>query len=133
MKSTLYQLRIARPVTHLQRSSAMYCEGLQWMVLSTFVDHQGFDGVIVGSEGLPYHLELTYCRRHSVTPQPTAEDLLVLYIADAQEWQSACDRMSAAGFLAVQSLNPYWDDKGRTFSDPDGYRVVLQNARWMPT
>ena len=108
----------------------MYCEGLQWTVLSAFVDHQGFDGVIVGSEGLPYHLELTYCRLHPVTPQPTAEDLLVLYIADADEWHSACERMLAAGFLAVQSLNPYWDDKGRTFSDPDGYRLVLQNAGW---
>ncbi len=26
--------------------------------------------------------------------------------------------------------NPYWDKLGRTFEDPDGYRVVLQNADW---
>jgi hypothetical protein len=26
------------------------------------------------------------------------------------------------------AFNPYWDRSGRTFEDPDGYRVVLQNA-----
>jgi hypothetical protein len=30
----------------------------------------------------------------------------------------------------VQSFNPYWDQHGKTFEDPDGYRVVLQNAAW---
>jgi YycE-like protein len=30
----------------------------------------------------------------------------------------------------VKSFNPYWDGNGCTFEDPDGYRVVLQNAAW---
>ncbi|MGB5102475.1 MAG: hypothetical protein WBO04_04040 [Steroidobacteraceae bacterium] len=38
--------------------------------------------------------------------------------------------MYAAGFVAVQPYNPYWSRLGRTFEDPDGYRVVLQNAGW---
>lgn len=25
---------------------------------------------------------------------------------------------------------PYWDRKGKTFEDPDGYRVVLQQSSW---
>lgn len=28
----------------------------------------------------------------------------------------------------VVSFYPYWDKQGKTFEDPDGYRVVLQNA-----
>ena len=36
----------------------------------------------------------------------------------------------AAGFQAVSSSNPYWERAGRTFEDPEGYRVVLQNAQW---
>jgi hypothetical protein len=36
--------------------------------------------------------------------------------------------MLAAGFVPVPSFNPYWDRAGLTFEDPDGYRVVLQNA-----
>jgi hypothetical protein len=25
----------------------------------------------------------------------------------------------------------HWDLHGQTFADPDGYRVVLQNAAWL--
>ncbi|WP_416171653.1 hypothetical protein [Haematobacter missouriensis] len=40
-------------------------------------------------------------------------------------------RASASrGHEPVPSFNPYWDRGGRTFEDPDGYRVVLQNAAW---
>ena len=38
--------------------------------------------------------------------------------------------MLAAGFRAVASFNPYWERRGRTLEDPDGYRIVLQNAAW---
>jgi hypothetical protein len=30
----------------------------------------------------------------------------------------------------VRAFNPYWDRHGKTFADPDGYRVVLQHAAW---
>jgi hypothetical protein len=43
------------------------------------------------------------------------------------------ERLSRREALAagpVKAFNPYWDRKGRTFADPDGYRVVLQNAAW---
>lgn len=38
--------------------------------------------------------------------------------------------MKLQGFPTVPSFNPYWDRQGVTFEDPDGYRVVLQNAAW---
>jgi hypothetical protein len=38
--------------------------------------------------------------------------------------------MRAAGFAPVTSFNPYWDVDGVTFEDPDGYRVVIQQASW---
>jgi len=36
-------------------------------------------------------------------------------------------RMTDAGFRMVASWNPYWNARSRTFEDPDGYRVVIQN------
>jgi hypothetical protein len=39
-------------------------------------------------------------------------------------------RIEGAGFAAVKAFNPYWDEKGKTFEDADGWRVVLQNAGW---
>jgi hypothetical protein len=54
----------------------------------------------------------------------------VFYLPGEGEWQQTLSRMMAAGYEPVASFNPYWDRAGRTFQDPDGYRVVLQNARW---
>lgn len=126
-----HHLRIARPVRDLGRAVRMYSEGLDLRVLGSFEDHEGFDGVMLGSEGVPHNFEFTHCRSHAVPPSPTQEDLVVLYIPDPEEWQAACARMEAVGFVVVASFNPYWDVHGRTFEDPDGYRVVLQNADWV--
>ena len=52
------------------------------------------------------------------------------FIPRHDEWESRCARMIDAGFREVQSYNPYWDVRGRTFEDVDGYRVVLQNDVW---
>jgi hypothetical protein len=38
--------------------------------------------------------------------------------------------MELAGYRAAPSFNPYWDRSGKTFEDPDGYRVVLENSSW---
>ena len=124
------QLRIARPVSALERSVAMYCSGLGLGVLGRFANHAGFDGVMLGRPGLQYHFEFTYCRTHPVAPAPTAEDLVVFYLPDAAEWNNACARMLAAGFSEVTSFNPYWQERGKTFQDHDRYRVVLQQETW---
>ena len=108
----------------------MYVSGLGLQVLGSFEDHDGFDGVMLGHADAGHHFELTHCRSHPVVPSPTSEDLLVFYIEEPSEWQAACSRIRAAGFEQVASFNPYWDVRGRTFEDHDGYRVVLQCAKW---
>lgn len=108
----------------------MYCHGLELEVLGSFQNHAGFDGVMVGAPDGPFHFEFTRCRDHPVTPSPTPEDLVVAYLPDDAAWRSACERMVAAGFEAAASFNPYWDERGRTFLDIDGYRIVLQRAEW---
>ena len=121
-------LRIARPVADLAHSTVMYCNGLGLRLIGRFEDHDGFDGVMLGFAGANYHFEFTRGRNHRVAPAPTVEDLAVLYIPDAAEWSAACARMLAAGFRKVSSSNPYWDVRGCTFADADGYRTVLENA-----
>ena len=85
---------------------------------------------MLGVAGSSYHFEFTRCRNHPVAPTPTAEDLVVLYTPVAAEWQACCASMLAAGFKPVASFNPYWEARGRTYEDPDGYRTVLQCAEW---
>ena len=106
------QLRIARPVSALDRSVAMYRKGLGLSEMGRFENHDGFDGVMLGRPDLHYHFEFTYCRAHPVAPTPTAEDLLVFYLPDSVQWQRACALMLQAGFVEVSSFNPYWEHRG---------------------
>jgi catechol 2,3-dioxygenase-like lactoylglutathione lyase family enzyme len=123
-------LRVARPTDNLAAVVAFYRDGLGFEVLSHFEGHAGFDGVMLGHRGARYHLEFTRKAGHAAGRAPTQDNLLVFYLPDAAEWWAAVDRMGRAGYRPVQSFNPYWDLRGKTFEDPDGYRVVLQNATW---
>lgn len=125
-----FHLRIARPVADIALSKHMYCRGLGLEVLASFEDHQGFDGVMLGVPGAGYHFELTRARDRPVHAAPTVEDLAVFYIPDEKEWEARCLGMLAAGFTRVLASNPYWERRGRTFEDPDGYRVVLERSHW---
>ena len=126
-------LRIARPVNDIARTADMYCRGLGLRVIGSFAGHEGFDGVMLGVPGAGYHFEFTRSREHPVAPSPTVEDLVVLYIPSVARWQAACASMLAAGFREVPAANPYWEVRGRTFADVDGYRVVLERAMWIPS
>ena len=123
-------LRVARPTDHLAAITTMYTQGLGLSVLAQFLDHDGFDGTILGARGDPYHIEFTTRPGQHAATAPTEEHLLVFYVPDPAEWETRCARMLAAGFRGVSSANPYWDVRGRTFEDLDGYRVVLQNSAW---
>jgi catechol 2,3-dioxygenase-like lactoylglutathione lyase family enzyme len=126
------KMRVARPTDRLDEVVAFYRDGLGFEELGAFHDHDGFDGVMLGARGEPYHLELTRQRGHAVGRAPTQDHLLVFYLPEPAVWQAAVERMIAHGHAPVASYNPYWDRTGRTFEDPDGYRVVLVNAAWAP-
>ncbi len=123
-------LRIARPTDHLSEIIRFYVDGLGFEVLGSFEDHEGFDGVMLGHHGAAYHLEFTHKRGHNAGRAPTQDNLLVLYLADTRAWRRAVEEMRVRGFAPMKSFNPYWDVRGATFEDADGYRVVLQNAAW---
>ena len=126
----LHHLRIARPVSDLALTKDMYCRGLGLRVIGSFEDHKGFDGVMLGAVGPDYHFEFTCYRKHPVRPAPTVEELTVFYVPSEAEWRAACASMLAAGFKRVTAFNPYWEARGRTYEDGDGYRIVLQRAEW---
>jgi catechol 2,3-dioxygenase-like lactoylglutathione lyase family enzyme len=123
-------LRVARPSDDLEAVVRFYRDGLGFELLAEFSHHDGFDGVMLGHQGAAYHLEFTRKRGHSAGKAPTQDNLLVFYLPDEAEWQAAVTRLEGYGYEPVKSFNPYWDKAGKTFEDPDGYRVVLQNAPW---
>jgi heme-degrading monooxygenase HmoA/catechol 2,3-dioxygenase-like lactoylglutathione lyase family enzyme len=123
-------LRVARPSDDLDAVVRFYRDGLGFAELYRFTDHDGFDGVMLGAPNAPYHLEFTRKAGHRAGRAPTEDNLLVFYLPDADAFAAAVARLVADGHAPVPSFNPYWDEDGKTFEDPDGYRVVLQHAAW---
>jgi catechol 2,3-dioxygenase-like lactoylglutathione lyase family enzyme len=124
------KLRVARPTDNLDALIRFYRDGLGLQILYRFENHDGFDGVMLGHPGTPYHFEFTRAHGSSAGRAPTPDHLLIFYLPDRTEWETSVQMMRSAGFQTVPSFNPYWDRNGVTFEDPDGYRIVLQNGTW---
>ncbi|KAH8724396.1 hypothetical protein GQ44DRAFT_727756 [Phaeosphaeriaceae sp. PMI808] len=126
------QVRIARPTNSISSLLPFYTTGLGFTITGSFTQHAGFDGVMLGHPDLPYHLEFTTQEGHDAGRAPSKDNLLVFYLPVEEEWNGAVARMEGAGYSAVKSWNPYWDgeEKGKTFEDADGWRVVLFNEAW---
>jgi catechol 2,3-dioxygenase-like lactoylglutathione lyase family enzyme len=123
-------MRVARPTNDVEALLPFYCEGIGMRVLSQFRDHDGFDGVMVGLDAAPYHVEFTKAHGEQAAGSPSPEHLLVFYYPEHDQWSAVVDRLRALGFEPVRSSNPYWDRSGMTFEDPDGYRTVVQHGAW---
>ncbi|MFZ0065334.1 MAG: VOC family protein, partial [Pseudolabrys sp.] len=82
-------LRVARASDDLNGLLRFYCDGLGLIVLCRFENHAGFDGVMLGQEGAPYHFEFTKKRGHTAARSPTVDDLVVLYYPDIADWHAA--------------------------------------------
>jgi catechol 2,3-dioxygenase-like lactoylglutathione lyase family enzyme len=124
------KLRVARPSDDLAACIRFYSDGLGMEVLGEFFDHEGFDGVMIGGRGYPWHLEFTRKKGHASGRSPGEDNLLVLYCRSENAVDQIATRMRQAGFDPVASFNPYWDRCGLTYEDHDGYRVVLTSQDW---
>ncbi len=123
-------LRIARPSDDLDALLGFYRDGLGLDLLYRFEGHDGFDGIMLGKAGAPYHLEFTRAHGHEAGRAPSPDHILVFYLPDETTFKAAVDRMKNAGFEPVAAFNPYWNVSGVSFEDPDGYRMVLQHSSW---
>ncbi|GHA75519.1 VOC family protein [Pontibacter akesuensis] len=123
------QVRIARPTDKLQEIERFYCAGVGLQKLGSFTGHEGYDGLMLGLPGFPYHLEFTQHENGSPCPAPSKDNLLVLYIPDEASKKKVVERLGQLGYPEVAPENPYWKAKSAvTVEDPDGWRLVL-----MPT
>lgn len=86
---------------------------------------------MVGPPGAPWHLELVEDPEALNENPPGPEDLFVIYLGRDLE-DSQIGRITRAGGQRVASRNPCWDNGGATFTDEDGYRLVLTSRSWSP-
>lgn len=127
-------MRIVRATSNLKQTVEMYKTGLNYKILYEFKNHDGFDGVMLGHENWPYHLEFTnYQRDDSINGEhytPNPEDALVFYCKGIKAWSEQCERMNLAGFKLVIAQNPYWNKNGEVFQDKEGHNIILANQEW---
>jgi catechol 2,3-dioxygenase-like lactoylglutathione lyase family enzyme len=123
------QVRVARPTRDLDRACAFYRDAVGLPVLSSFAEHEGFSGAILGVPDAAHQLELV--SHADVEPSPTTEDQLVLYLGSAAAVAGRAASIRAAGYEPRSPVNPYWTSEGAVaFVDPDGYWLILSPDSW---
>jgi catechol 2,3-dioxygenase-like lactoylglutathione lyase family enzyme len=121
------KLRVARHTADLQPILAFYRDLLGMELLGCFNDHSEYDGIFLGIPDAPWHLEFTVSNDPPVHT-PDEDDLLVFYVGE-KEFSVLTEKLRSARIPEVIPKNPYWKDNGITFSDPDGFRIVLTILR----
>lgn len=125
-------IRIARPSRDLRTAEHFWVSGLGLDVLYRH-EADGTPGesslLMVGWPGAGWHLELVHDPVAPVEPQPTPEDLLVVYLGEPVP-DSLVERLERHGGKRVPAHNPYWDTWGVTIQDPDGCLLVLSTRAW---
>jgi hypothetical protein len=127
--SVFARLRSARPSDRLAELRRFYVDALGCQVLGEWVDHDGFDGLVVGDASGSWQVEFIHEQARPAAPVPSDEHLLVFYLPSRCALAERVASMDAAGCKRVAPNNPYWSRHGVTYVDPDGYHVVLAVPR----
>lgn len=104
-----------------------YCGILGFKVLGNFTNHNGYDGVFIGQENQNWHLEFTVSQdkpKHSFDE----DDALVLYPNTMDEYSGIVSRINR-NCKTINPKNPYWQNNGIAFKDPDGFIVIISNQK----
>jgi catechol 2,3-dioxygenase-like lactoylglutathione lyase family enzyme len=122
------KLRIARHTEDLQKMISFYTEHIGLEVLGSFQDHDGYDGVFIGSKENDWHLEFT---RSKEAPHHDSDedDLLVFYSKNDKEYDAIIERLSTQSTPQFLPKNPYWKTNASCYLDPDGFRVIIAKSK----
>ena len=116
-------LRIARHTDDLEKIKAFYIGVLGFEQLGDFQNHNGYDGIFIGKPNLGWHFEFT---KSDDLPNHTfdEDDSIILYPETILEYDNLINSITKS-ISFITSKNPYWNQNGKMFLDPDGYRVIV--------
>lgn len=120
--------RIARHTNNLKLITDFYTQILGLTVLGNFENHDNYDGVFLGKEGLGWHLEFT-SSTEKAKHQFDEDDMLVFYPNSQQEYDEIIANIKQHNIATLTAKNPYWNKNGILIKDPDGYNVVISDLK----
>ena len=124
-KMQLVRFRVARPTNNLELLCKFYVNGLGMREHESFSGHSGYDGKMFKAQDDSWEIEFTQHIEGSPSHSPSPDNLLVFYVVDRLEVNAIAARFKLMGIEPVVPANPYWLNKGLTFEDPDGWRIVV--------
>lgn len=118
------QFRVARHTSDFRPIVNFYVNLMGLEIMGDFKGHNNYDGIFIGKPDLNWHLEFTKSETPAIHTSDD-DDMLVFYPDTVIEYNEILSRFQKLNILAVIPKNPYWIDNGTTFTDPDGFNVVI--------
>jgi catechol 2,3-dioxygenase-like lactoylglutathione lyase family enzyme len=118
------KIRIAHHTMDLEGMITFYVDSLGLRLKKTFKSETGYEGVIFCDDTDAWELEFT--SSHDLPKCCSDEDdLIILYFDSMAVYNSTIERLSHLKHMEFAPRNPYWEEHGRLYKDPDGNRVVI--------
>lgn len=117
-------LRVARHTNNLEKIEDFYVNILGFERLGGFQNHNNYDGVFIGKTGLDWHFEFTQSETKA-NHKFDEDDITVLYPDTIRKYNMFLESLLENDIPRITAINPYWNENGQMFQDPDGYRIVI--------
>lgn len=121
-------LRVARHTNNLVKIENFYINILGFERIGGFQNHNNYDGVFIGKKGLDWHFEFTQSDTIAVHSFDE-DDITVLYPETISEYNRLINKLLENNISFIPSKNPYWNENGKMFLDPDGFRIVISDFK----
>lgn len=120
--------RFARHTNDLEQLKSFYTSVLGLELLGSFENHNGYDGIFLGKPNENWHLEFTKSNE-VVSFNYNEDDILVFYPNSKLEYELIYEKLKHYSIKTIEAKNPYWNEHGIMFLDPDGYRIVISHLK----
>jgi catechol 2,3-dioxygenase-like lactoylglutathione lyase family enzyme len=122
------KLRVARHTSNLDEIEDFYINILGFERLGGFQNHNNYEGVFIGKPDLDWHFEFTQSQENAKHTFDE-DDVTVLYPATILEYDIFLNRLIDNNISILPSKNPFWNQNGKMFLDPDGFRIVVSDLK----
>ncbi len=120
------KFRYARHTNQLEELKKFYINILGLELLGEFKNHSAYDGIFLGKKNCDWHLEFTQTEEE-VNHTFDEDDLLVFYPTNKLEFERIKSNLEKYKIKILKAKNPYWQENGLCFADPDAYLLILVN------